>query len=241
MKILKDLKNIKALIPNILSASRIFAPIVIPSFIFTGNLPGTIISASAFALTDFFDGKIARKFNCQTKLGAIIDSVADKFFSIGMLLQLIPSSPLLLLNASLEGVIASINSKSFGDGDKPKTIFQGKVKTALLSLTLILQSLAIVTNIPNLQIASNIFALATSILQVSNAVKYGMIAKEKREINEENIKKENEIKKELEEKELTKQKVKNIDNELTNQKYNDYNNIYTVNNKPKVLSKKRKA
>ncbi len=47
----------------------------------SGALPWTILAAAAFivaALTDLFDGMAARAFNAESKLGRIIDPIADK-------------------------------------------------------------------------------------------------------------------------------------------------------------------
>jgi CDP-diacylglycerol--glycerol-3-phosphate 3-phosphatidyltransferase len=43
----------------------------------------------AAALTDFFDGYIARRWNITTLLGAFLDSTADKLLVVGALLALI--------------------------------------------------------------------------------------------------------------------------------------------------------
>ena len=45
----------------------------------------------AAGLTDFFDGRIARKYNMITDLGRIIDPVADKLMQFAMLIALIYS------------------------------------------------------------------------------------------------------------------------------------------------------
>lgn len=63
-------------VPNILSGSRIIAA----SFLFTYNDfydPVFLCLYIFCAATDFFDGKIARKYHCESKLGAALDSVGD--------------------------------------------------------------------------------------------------------------------------------------------------------------------
>lgn len=63
-------------VPNILSGSRIIAA----SFLFTFNdfyKPVFLALYIFCAFTDFLDGKIARKYHCESKLGAALDSIGD--------------------------------------------------------------------------------------------------------------------------------------------------------------------
>ena len=42
---------------------------------------GAIFSVALGGLSDFFDGYVARKYKCETKLGALLDPLADKIFA----------------------------------------------------------------------------------------------------------------------------------------------------------------
>lgn len=64
-------------IPNILSVIRIFLPILLIIYPFT--LLFYIIYIIC-GLTDVLDGYIARKYDCCTKLGAILDTIGDLIF-----------------------------------------------------------------------------------------------------------------------------------------------------------------
>lgn len=68
-------------LPNILTLSRIaMIPLMVVCFYWLGDL-GKIIAAVLFsvaAVTDWFDGYLARKLNQSTPLGAFLDPVADK-------------------------------------------------------------------------------------------------------------------------------------------------------------------
>jgi len=72
-------------VPNILS---LFRMALVPCFIFTffsGHPKAMLYSAGIYALaglTDVLDGIIARKFNLITKLGKILDPLADKMMTI---------------------------------------------------------------------------------------------------------------------------------------------------------------
>ncbi|MFW6287158.1 MAG: CDP-alcohol phosphatidyltransferase family protein [bacterium] len=76
------------LLPNILSISRIILiPFYIYFFIQTNYLiAGILFSISA--ITDFFDGYFARKYDLTTKLGRILDPFADKLTIISILMAL---------------------------------------------------------------------------------------------------------------------------------------------------------
>ena len=68
-------------LPNILTLSRIvMIPLMVVSFYWFGA-QGKVVAAGLFAVaavTDWFDGYLARKLNQTTPLGAFLDPVADK-------------------------------------------------------------------------------------------------------------------------------------------------------------------
>ena len=73
------MKREKWTIPDTLTLARVILTVVIVYLILTGF--GVILIASLFViamLTDFFDGKIARKFNQETEFGRKFDLVADR-------------------------------------------------------------------------------------------------------------------------------------------------------------------
>jgi cardiolipin synthase len=68
--------------PNILTLTRI---LLLPCFAFTliyGYNKSSLLIFVVSAVTDLFDGFLARKFHETTKIGSILDPLADKFLLI---------------------------------------------------------------------------------------------------------------------------------------------------------------
>ena len=75
-------------IPNILTISRLF--LTFPLILFLEiNKTNFVFSLIVFGgITDYYDGFFARKLNLKSKLGAILDPLADKVFLLIPLLWL---------------------------------------------------------------------------------------------------------------------------------------------------------
>ena len=79
-------------IPNILTIGRI---IIVPFFVLAFYLPGFYGDLTAFALfviasfTDFFDGMLARMLGEESKLGELLDPIADKVIVATALILLV--------------------------------------------------------------------------------------------------------------------------------------------------------
>ena len=84
--------NMKIKIPNILTIGRI---IIVPFFVFAFYLPGFYGDIIPFLLfitasfTDFFDGMLARMFKEESKLGELLDPIADKIIVAAALILLV--------------------------------------------------------------------------------------------------------------------------------------------------------
>ncbi len=75
-------------VPNILTIIRFFLIPFILFFIFTEQYIPAFIVLTISGLTDVLDGIIARKFNCITNFGKLIDPLADKATQISILAAL---------------------------------------------------------------------------------------------------------------------------------------------------------
>ncbi|MEQ9115310.1 MAG: CDP-alcohol phosphatidyltransferase family protein, partial [Rickettsiales bacterium] len=80
-------------IPNILTYTRLVVIPVIailmifPSFSLVARTAAFLFFVAS--ITDFLDGYIARKYNIQTRLGRILDPIADKVLVVTILVILV--------------------------------------------------------------------------------------------------------------------------------------------------------
>ena len=79
---MKDLFKGCWTIPNLLSFLRIIIVPVFAYFFMQGQYGWAVFMLVLSGLSDFFDGKIARKFNQISALGKMLDPVADKLTQI---------------------------------------------------------------------------------------------------------------------------------------------------------------
>ena len=79
---MKDLFKGCWTIPNLLSLIRVFIVPVFAVFFLKGEYGWAVGMLAISGLSDFFDGKIARRFNQISALGKILDPVADKLTQI---------------------------------------------------------------------------------------------------------------------------------------------------------------
>ena len=82
---MKDLWNI----PNGFTLSRLFLAIPLPFLIIYGEWYFAIAWLWAASITDWFDGKLARKFNQVTGIGEVLDLVVDRTLMIPGIISII--------------------------------------------------------------------------------------------------------------------------------------------------------
>jgi CDP-diacylglycerol--glycerol-3-phosphate 3-phosphatidyltransferase len=133
----------KQQIPNLLTFARVLAVPLALGFMLSGAgaWPLFVLFVAA-SLTDFFDGYLARKWNCTSALGAMLDPVADKLLVALMLLFLIthsdtpllPVAVILLREIYVSGLRETLALKSI-----PLPVSKGgKWKTALQMMAIAL-------------------------------------------------------------------------------------------------------
>lgn len=173
--------NKKSLIPNWLSFSRLIGGITIPIIINKGASIKTIVKVTSFvALSDFFDGKIARVLDAESEDGALLDVISDKFFSILLIAGIIPNNKVFIVNGILESSIAIINGNSLKNGGTPKSNLMGKIKIWPLSIALAMGYISMslknnsITSVnpENLMNIASVFSIVTIPLELINIKDY---------------------------------------------------------------------
>ncbi len=87
------------------------------------------------SITDFFDGFIARSWNQMTKLGAILDPLADKMLMLAGFIGLIvldrASALAVFIILSREFFITGLRVVAVSEGKSVASTMSGKIKTVL--------------------------------------------------------------------------------------------------------------
>lgn len=72
-------------VPNTLCLFRIFCVFPFIYFLIYKNNFGAMFTVLLGSISDFFDGYVARRYRVETKLGALLDPLADKIFANAVL------------------------------------------------------------------------------------------------------------------------------------------------------------
>lgn len=138
-------------LPNKLTMLRVILIPFFVAFLMTQKLgtTGTWIAIGIFAvasITDFFDGKIARKYNLVTNFGKFMDPLADKLLVCSALicfieLKLLPSWFVIIIIAR-EFVISGFRLIASDNGVVIAASWWGKFKTAFQMILTIFLLLA---------------------------------------------------------------------------------------------------
>lgn len=132
------MQKYKKIIPNILTIIRlIITPLAIYLGI-NGQYKLLAVICIIVALTDFFDGKLARRWDVCTEFGAKLDTISDKTLAIGLLIILILKNKVFLYMLVLELLIAVTNLLIYIKTRVVESLLIGKFKTWVLYITLVL-------------------------------------------------------------------------------------------------------
>lgn len=140
------------------------------------RLIATIIFVGA-AITDYFDGKIARKYNMITNLGKLIDPLADKLLVISAMVVFTKYDRLslwiVLIIIFRELLITGLRSIVAAEGIviAAETLGKWKTTTQMIALTIMIL-------LPTSGLVNNILMLIPLVLTIQSGVEYVMKSKE---------------------------------------------------------------
>ena len=178
-------------LPNKLTILRM---IMIPVFLVVLYIPGlgmagNIAAAAIFILasiTDFLDGKIARKYNLVTNFGKFMDPLADKLLVCSAMICLIQTGQLaawiVVIIIAREFIISGFRLIASDNGVVIAASYWGKFKTTFQMLMVIVLILNI--QMPFFQILGMILTYVALILTVVSLIDY--IVKNKDVLKEQN-------------------------------------------------------
>ncbi|MDC0074167.1 CDP-diacylglycerol--glycerol-3-phosphate 3-phosphatidyltransferase [Alphaproteobacteria bacterium] len=169
-------------IPNLLTFSRL---ILIPSIIiiiyfdrpYSGWLSCLVFIAAA--ITDYLDGKLARKWNSTSKIGALLDPIADKMLVLSILFMLaynnslnnwliFPSLIILLRELFISGLREYLSSKQI---ELPVSVLaKWKTSTQFIALVFLLLSNSVYISITTF--IGSLFLYISAILTLITWYKY---------------------------------------------------------------------
>ena len=151
---------------NILTLSRIlFASII---FVLLTSPDGYLLAMVLFFLagiTDYFDGYLARKYNAVSKLGEILDPIADKILVLFVLFALainLSSYFIGFVGATIMtreiwvGALRDFNSRN-GRSNVTRVTFLAKIKTSVQLFTLSIYLIGLTINNMLVVIIADIF------------------------------------------------------------------------------------
>lgn len=159
-----------------------------PTYLINGNVLVDlryIIAGILFiiaSLTDFVDGRVARKYNMVTDFGKMIDAISDKLLTNSMLVILACNgmiSPVIAVVFVVRDIVVDSMKMIIGNkGRAVGAIGVAKVKTATLMFGL---ALTLFYNLPfsliNIRVSDFLLIIA-AVLSVVSAFKYYMMARE---------------------------------------------------------------
>lgn len=188
---------------NKITMSRIFLSVVIlivllfpwhqfgidiPTYIVNGNMTielKYIVAGILFiiaSLTDFIDGKVARKYNMVTDFGKMIDAISDKILTNTLIVVLacdgMVSPVIAVIIIGRDIIVDSIKMLIGNKGKAVGAIGIAKCKTASLMIGL---TLKLFYDLPFSLISfrlSDFLLILAAVLAVISGVKYYMMARE---------------------------------------------------------------
>ncbi|MCI8467412.1 MAG: HDIG domain-containing protein [Bacilli bacterium] len=164
------MKQFRKYIPNLLTVSRIILTPLIVYLGLTNHIKILIVVAMLVALTDYFDGLFARKWQITSELGAKLDAISDKVLAIGLLIILIYKNHAFFYVLILECLIAFLNLYFYFRRGVVNSLLIGKIKTWIIFSTIVIGLFDLIFTHWNIPI--NYFVYFTVFMQICSLLSY---------------------------------------------------------------------
>ncbi len=128
----------KKWIVNGLTLSRLVGAICVPLIFARVDFVAFIILLIFLFVTDFLDGRLARRWEVQTIGGSLLDPLGDKVLAVACILSLIKWYHSMGILVGLELMITVLNVLRVLRYENVASSIIGKCKTWILSITLVL-------------------------------------------------------------------------------------------------------
>lgn len=140
-------------VPNAITISRIAITPVLLAFLFWDTLSGQAIALTLFvlaAISDYYDGWLARRLGVRSRLGQFLDPMADKVLVLGTLVALAVLMPAVVpwwavaAIAARDIVVTALRLRAETAGHMLRTIPMAKTKTTM-QLVFVIAMLVLLT------------------------------------------------------------------------------------------------
>lgn len=171
-------------VPNLLTMLRIILSVVFLILLLMPDKWAHVFAFMVFAiaaLTDKLDGYLARKNKEETKLGAVLDPIADKTlvnlaFLALVILDIVPVwvfAIILVRDFAIDGLRISAASEN----KEISASYLGKLKTTFQMIALVLLLLTVFINWEPLVIIGNVFLYIALGLTILSAIEYFYVSR----------------------------------------------------------------
>ena len=173
MGVSKDGEDKVFTIPNLLSMFRIVLIIPMIVFFLSKNYIGAVICIVISGLSDMFDGMIARRFNQISKLGKMLDPIADKLTLVAVIICigiLIPNLRLLVIILAAKDILMLIGGAYLIHRGitPPAAKWYGKIATVVFYISV--TAIVGIEVFGGAQLAAQLSVLITTLLTVTSLV-----------------------------------------------------------------------
>lgn len=173
MGVSKDGEDKIFTIPNLLSMIRIVLIIPMIVFFLSKNYIGAVICIVISGLSDMFDGMIARRFNQISKLGKMLDPIADKLTLVAVIICigiLIPNLRLLVIILAAKDILMLIGGAYLIHRGitPPAAKWYGKIATVVFYISV--TAIVGIEVFGGAQLAAQLSVLITTLLTVTSLV-----------------------------------------------------------------------